>query len=127
MLSRAVLVYEERHFRDVAVQGVYGALAAEGKKIRIELKSLEERAIIRLDTLMEELWRRMEGVGARQATEIQRLSARIDHLQAQSAGQVPDFQRLAAQMAEAQAMAAEVAAIRLSGGSTASDPAARWE
>jgi hypothetical protein len=127
MLSRAVLVYEERHYRDVAVQGVYGALAAEGKKIRIELKSLEERAIIRLDTLMEELWRRMEGVGARQATEIQRLSARIDHLQAQSAGQVPDFQRLAAQMAEAQAMAAEVAAIRLSGGSAASDPAARWE
>ncbi|MCW3045089.1 MAG: hypothetical protein JWL57_3247 [Actinobacteria bacterium] len=127
MLSRAVLVYEERHFRDVAVEGVYSALAAEARKLRIELKSLEERAIIRLDILMEELWRRMEGVGARQATEIQRLSARLDDLQAQSAGRVPEFQRLAAQMAEAQAMAAEVAAIRLSGGSAAPDPTARWE
>jgi hypothetical protein len=80
-----------------------------------------------LDILMEELWRRMEGVGARQATEIQRLSARVDHLQEQTAGQVPEFQRLAAQMAQAQAMAEEVAAIRLSGGSAAPDPAARWE
>src|ERR1700704_1512188 len=127
MLSRAVLVYEERHFREVAVEGVYGALAAEGRKLRSELKSLEERAIIRLDILMEELWRRMEGVGARQATEIQRLSARIDHLQEQSAGQVPELQRLAAQMAEAQAMASEVAAIRLAGGSAAPDPGTRWE
>jgi hypothetical protein len=126
MLSRAALVYEERHFRDVAVDGVYSTLAAEAKKLRTEVKSLEERAIIRLDTLMEELWRRMEGVGARQATEIQRLSARIDQLQAQSAGQVPELQRLVAQMAEAQAMAAEVAAIRLSRGG-ASEPAARWE
>ena len=33
MLSRAVLVYEERHFREVAVEGVYSALAAEGKKL----------------------------------------------------------------------------------------------
>jgi hypothetical protein len=127
MLSRAVLVYEEKHFRDVAVDGVYSALATEAKKLRGELKSLEERAIIRLDILMEELWRRMEGVGARQATEIQRLSARLDDLQSQSAGQVSEFQRLAAQMAEAQAMAEEVAAIRISGGSAAPDPAARWE
>ena len=127
MLSRAVLVYEERHFRDVAVEGLYSALAAEAKKLRTELKSLEERAIIRLDILMEELWRRMEGVGARQATEIQRLSARLDHLQEKTAGQVPEFQRLAAQMAQAQTMAEEVAAIRLSGGSAAPDPAARWE
>lgn len=127
MLSRAALVYEERHFRDVAVAGVYTALAAEAKKLRGDLKSLEERAIIRLDTLMEELWRRMEGVGARQATEIQRLSARLDTLQQQSAGQMPEILRLAAQMAEAQAMAAEVAAMRLSGGGVAPDPTARWE
>jgi hypothetical protein len=127
MLSRAALVYEERHFRDVAVNGVYSALAAEGKRLRAELKSLEERAIIRVDTLMEELWRRMEGVGARQATEIQRLSARLDDMASQTAGQVPEIRRLAEQMAGVQTMAAEVAAIRLAGGSPALDPAPRWE
>ncbi len=126
MLSRAALVYEERHFRDVAVNGVYAALATEAKKLRGELKSLEERAIIRVDTLMEELWRRMEGVGARQATEIQRLAARMNHLEAQTDGQLPEIRRLATQMAEAQRMAAEVAAIRTPGGS-APDAAARWE
>src|ERR1700704_2399139 len=111
MLSRAVLVYEERHFREVAVEGVYSALAAEGKKLRGELKSLEERAIIRLDTLMEELWRRMEGVGARRA---------------RPAGRAPEPQRPAAQRAEAGAMGAGVAEIRLPSGA-APDPAARWE
>src|SRR5258708_4519944 len=112
MLSRAALVYEERHFRDVAVDKVYSALGDEAKKLRGDLKSLEERAIIGLDPLGGGLGRRVGGVGAGRATEIQRLSARLDQLQEQSAAQVPEIQRLAAQMAEAQAMAAEVAAIR---------------
>ena len=127
MLSRAALVYEERHFRDVAVDGVYSALAAEGKKIRAELKSLEERAIVRVDILIEELWRRTEGVGARHATEIQRLAASLSRLQSQTAAQISELQHVAAQMAEAQQLAAEVARLRIRGGAAPAEGRSRWE
>ena len=99
-LSRAALVYEERHFRDIAVNDVYNELEAEATKLQADLKSLEERVIIRVDTLMEELWRRMEGVGARQATEIQRLAAQVEELRARTEAQLAEIQRLAAGSAE---------------------------
>jgi len=106
-LSRAALVYEERHFRDIAVNDVYNELEAEATKLQADLKSLEERVIIRVDTLMEELWRRMEGVGARQATEIQRLAAQVEDLRARTEAQLAEIQRLALRPAESPAGPAE--------------------
>ena len=120
MLSRAALVYEERHFREVAVNGVAAALSAEAHKIRDEMRSLEERIILRVDIVMEELWRRTEGVGARQATELQRLAARLDDARQASAAQAPELARLATQMAEVHRLATDVAEIRRATG----DPAA---
>ena len=112
MLSRAVLVYEERHFREVAVTSVYAALSAEAAKVRDELRSLEERIILRADIVMEELWRRTEAAGARQATELQRLAGRVGELQQAAAEQAPDLARLATQMSEVHRLASEVAEIR---------------
>ena len=111
MLSRAVLVYEERHFRDIAVGAVYAALASEARKIRDEMIDLEERVVLRVDILMEELWRRTEGVGARQATEVQRLAARLSELATRTEVAVPELHRLAVQMAEAHRLAGEAAGL----------------
>jgi hypothetical protein len=112
LLSRAVLVYEERHFREVAIAGTYAALAAEAKKLRDEARSLEERIILRADIVMEELWRRTEGLGARQATELQRLTGRLDDLQHAVERHAPELARLSAQMAEVHRLASEMAEIR---------------
>lgn len=111
VLSRAVLVYEERHFRELAVGAVYGALAAEAGRLRDEIRALEERVIMRVDIVLEELWRRTEGVGARQATQLQRLAARVAELEAQGSTQAPELGRLARQMAEVHRLAGEVAGL----------------
>lgn len=111
VLSRAVLVYEERHFRELAVGALYGALAAEAGRLRDEIRALEERVIMRVDIVLEELWRRTEGVGARQATELQRLAARVAELEAQGATQAPELERLARQMAEVHRLAGELAGL----------------
>ena len=123
-LSRVVLVYEERYFRDVAVNGVYAALAAQGAKLGDSLRGIEERVVQRVDILMEELWRRTESVGARQATELQRLAARLQHVERSSQAQAPELEHLARSMAEVHQLAAEMAAIRLLGVSVATDPRA---
>ncbi|HEU5001818.1 MAG TPA: hypothetical protein VFW71_03440 [Actinomycetota bacterium] len=115
LLSRAVLVYEERHFRELAVGALYGALAAEAGRLRDEVRALEERVIMRVDIVLEELWRRTEGVGARQATELQRLAARVAELEAQGSAQAPELERLARQMAEVHRLAGEVGALRAGG------------
>lgn len=116
MLSRAALVYEERHFREIAVKAVETALLGEIGKVRDEIRALEERIILRVDIVMEELWRRSEGAGARQATELQRLGARLEHLQEHSATQAPELARLARQMADVQRLAAEVSDLRRQAG-----------
>lgn len=111
-LSRAALVYEERYFRDQAVNGVYTALAAQGARVGETLRGLEERVILRVDILMEELWRRTESVGARQATELQRLAARLQQLERAAESRPPELERLARQMAEVHQLAAELAELR---------------
>jgi hypothetical protein len=123
MLSRVALVYEERHFRDLAIGAVYGALAAEARKIHDDMRWLEERIILRVDIVLEELWRRTEGVGARQATELQRLAARLSELQQSTAEQAPELARLATQMADVHRLATEVAEIRRSAGPGGGSPA----
>lgn len=115
MLSRAVLVYEERHFRDVAVGRVSSALVEEVQKVRDEIRGLEERVVLRVDILMEELWRRTEGAGARQATEIQRLAARLAEVAGAASVQAEEIRRLVAQMAEAKHLAAHIAGLRGAG------------
>ncbi|MGH2717678.1 MAG: hypothetical protein ACRDJU_03725 [Actinomycetota bacterium] len=116
MLSRAVLVYEERHFRELAVSSVLAALGTEAAKIRDEVRSLEERIILRADIVMEELWRRTEAVGARQATELQRLTRRVTQLQEEHAEKAPELAHLANQMSEVHRLATEVAEIRRQSG-----------
>lgn len=114
MISRAALVYEERHFRELAVRGVQNALQTEAIKLRDDLRSLEERVILRADIVLEELWRRTEGAGARQATALQRLAGRVDDLELAGSVQAPELARLANQMAEVHRLATEVAEIRRS-------------
>jgi hypothetical protein len=113
MLSRAVLVYEEAHFRDVAVDKAYRAAVGEVRKVRDEMRGLEERVVLRVDILMEELWRRTEGVGARQATEIQRLAARLNDVAGATPVQMDELRRLSVQMAEVHQLAAQVAELRM--------------
>ncbi len=119
VLSRAVLVYEERHFRELAVKSVYAALSAEAAKIRDDLRALEERVILRADIVMEELWRRTEAVGARQTTELQRLSDRVGELQREAAEKSPQLTRLVTQMSEVHRLATEIADIRRLAGNAA--------
>lgn len=114
LLSRAVLVYEERHFRELAVGALYGALTAEAGRLRDEVRALEERVIMRVDIVLQELWRRTEGVGARQATELQRLAARVGELEASGNAQAPELERLARQMADVHRLASDVAALHMS-------------
>lgn len=111
-LARVALVNEERYFRDVAVDAVYAVLATQATKLAETVRGVEERVILRVDILMEELWRRTESVGARQATELQRLAARVTEVQHDSETRSVDLHRLALQMAEVHQLAGEVSEIR---------------
>lgn len=111
--SRVALVYEERHFRQLAVTGLYDALAAQSARVGEAMRGLEERVILRVDILMEELWRRTESVGARQATELQRLAARLQEVATRTGSQDAELAGLARQMAEVHQLASEMAELRL--------------